>query len=155
MNAQYIVILNVLLGCTHFEQIIKQKYLCNITTDLHLEHFLDHCRRPLKVSVKPGKREPMGRRASLVASGMDTGEGVYIRPNTRRVSTPSKVTSLFCPTLIRRNNMPHGRPTTDPKGESIRIRINDDMRKRLEKKSFQTGQSISQIIRNLITENLS
>ena len=51
--------------------------------------------------------------------------------------------------------MPHGRPTTDPKGESIRIRINDDMRKHLEKKSFQTGQSISQIIRNLITENLS
>nr|DAD89071.1 MAG TPA: Transcriptional regulator, RHH-like, CopG [Siphoviridae sp. ctv0N24] len=29
------------------------------------------------------------------------------------------------------------------------------MRKRLEKKSFQTGQSISRIIRNLITENLS
>nr|DAK89921.1 MAG TPA: Transcriptional regulator, RHH-like, CopG [Caudoviricetes sp.] len=29
------------------------------------------------------------------------------------------------------------------------------MRKRLEKKSFQTGQSIFQIIRNLITENLS
>ena len=51
--------------------------------------------------------------------------------------------------------MPHGRPTTDPKGESIRIRINDDMRKLLEKKSFQTSQSISQIIRNLITENLS
>ena len=25
--------------------------------------------------------------------------------------------------------MPHGRPTTDPKGESIRIRINDDMTK--------------------------
>lgn len=120
-----------------------------------LAYSLDHCRGLLKASVKPGKREPMGRRASLVASGMDTGEGVYISPSTRRVSTPSKVTSLFCPTLIRRNNMPHGRPTTDPKGESIRIRINDDMRKRLEKKSFQTGQSISQIIRNLITENLS
>lgn len=84
-----IVMFNVLLGCTHFEQMIKQKYLCNITTDLHLKHFLDHCRRLLKVSVKPGKREPMGRRASLVASGMDTGEGVYIRPSARRVSTPS------------------------------------------------------------------
>lgn len=89
INTQYIVMSNVLLGCTHFEQMIKQKYLCNITTDLHLKHFLDHCRRPLKVSVKPGKREPMGRRASLVASGMDTGEGVYIKPDMRRVSTPS------------------------------------------------------------------
>nr|DAE01700.1 MAG TPA: hypothetical protein [Siphoviridae sp. ctkyp1] len=38
-------------------------------------HFLDHCHRPLMVSVKPGKREPMGQRASLVASGMDTGRG--------------------------------------------------------------------------------
>lgn len=89
INTQYIVMFNVLLGCTHFEQMIKQKYLCNITTDLHLKHFLDHCRRLLKASVKPGKREPMGRRASLVASGMDTGRGVYISPYTRRVSTPS------------------------------------------------------------------
>ena len=134
---------------------LSYRYICLGWITDHT-HSLDHCRRPLKVSVKPGKREPMGRRASLVASGMDTGRGgVYISPNTRRVSTPSKVTSLFCPTLIRRNNMPHGRPTTDPKGESIRIRINDDMRKRLEKKSFQTGQSISQIIRNLITQNLN
>ena len=83
INTQYIVMFNVLLGCTHFEQIIKQKYLCNITTDLHLKRFLDHCRRPSKVSVKPGKREPMGRRASLVASGMDTGEGgVYKSQHT-------------------------------------------------------------------------
>lgn len=51
--------------------------------------------------------------------------------------------------------MSHGRPTTDPKGESIRIRINDDMRKRLENKSSRTGQSISQIIRDLITQNLN
>ena len=87
INAQYIVMFNVLLGCTHFEQMIKQKYLCNITTDLHPKHFLDHCRRPLKVSVKPGKREPMGRRASLVASGMDTGDPLYISVGTGRVST--------------------------------------------------------------------
>ena len=51
--------------------------------------------------------------------------------------------------------MVRGRPTVDPKGESIRIRINDDMRMRLEKESNQTGQSISQIIRDLITQNLS
>ena len=133
---------------------LSYKYICSGRM-IALAYSLDHCRRLLKASVMPGKREPMGRRASLVASGRGHREGVYIHPNTRRVSTPSKVISLFCPTLIRRNNMPHGRPTTDPKGESIRIRINDDMRKRLEKKSFQTGQSISQIIRNLITENLS
>lgn len=51
--------------------------------------------------------------------------------------------------------MPKGRPTTNPKGESIRIRITDDMRAKLEKESFQTGLSISQIIRNLITQKLS
>ena len=71
------------------------------------------------------------------------------------MSNPNKEPIVFCPTYIRNDDMAKGRPTTDPKGDSIRIRINDDMRKRLEKKSFQTGQSISQIIRNLITENLS
>nr|DAV62975.1 MAG TPA: hypothetical protein [Caudoviricetes sp.] len=50
---------------------------------------LDYCRRLPNNSVKAGKREPMGQRASLVASGMDTGRGVYIKPNTRQVSTPS------------------------------------------------------------------
>lgn len=50
--------------------------------------------------------------------------------------------------------MPKGRPTNNPKGESIRIRITDDMRAKLERESFQTGLSISQIIRNLITQKL-
>lgn len=51
--------------------------------------------------------------------------------------------------------MPKGRPTNNPKSESIRIRITDDMRAKLERESFQTGLSISQIIRNLITQKLS
>lgn len=51
--------------------------------------------------------------------------------------------------------MTKGRPTTDPKGDSIRVRVNDDMRILLEKESKQTGQSISQIIRDLITQNLN
>lgn len=51
--------------------------------------------------------------------------------------------------------MPKGRPTNNPKCESIRIRITDDMRAKLERESFQTGLSISQIIRNLITQKLS
>ena len=82
-------------------------------------------------------------------------EGGVYNPLAGGVSNPSKEPIVFCPTYIRNDYMAKGRPTTDPKGDSIRIRINDDMRKRLEKKSFQTGQSISQIIRNLITENLS
>ena len=85
----------------------------------------------------------------------DAPGGVYIKAIQGVVSNPNKEPIVFCPTYIRNDDMTKGRPTTDPKGESIRIRINDDMRKRLEKKSFQTGQSISQIIRNLITENLS
>lgn len=97
----------------------------------------------------------MGRRADLPASVLDDREGVIYRPLAGVVSNSSKEPIVFCPTYIRNDDMTKGRPTTDPKGESIRIRINDDMRKRLEKKSFQTGQSISQIIRNLITENLS
>nr|DAG54945.1 MAG TPA: hypothetical protein [Caudoviricetes sp.] len=50
--------------------------------------------------------------------------------------------------------MAKGRPTDNPKGESIRIRITDDMRAKLERESFQTGLSISQIIRNLIGKHL-
>ena len=50
--------------------------------------------------------------------------------------------------------MPKGRPSINPKGESIRIRITDDMRAKLEKESFQTGLSISQIVRNLIEKHL-
>lgn len=115
----------------------------------------DYRRRPTTNSDQARAAGPMGRRADLPASALDDREGVYIKPYTGRMSNPNKESIVFCPTYIRNDYMAKGRPTTDPKGDSIRIRINDDMRKRLEKKSFQTGQSISQIIRNLITENLS
>lgn len=49
--------------------------------------------------------------------------------------------------------MTKGRPTTDPKGDSIRVRVNDDMRV-LEKESLRSGKSISQIIRDLIMSYL-
>lgn len=44
-----------------------------------------------------------------------------------------------------------GRPTTNPKGESIRVRITEEMKIKLNKQSSQTGKSISQIIRDLIS----
>lgn len=50
--------------------------------------------------------------------------------------------------------MTKGRPTTDPKGDSIRVRVNDDMRMLLEKESLRSGKSISQIIRDLIMNYL-
>lgn len=117
---------------------------------------LGYCRRLSQTALRPGWREPMGQRAARLAYGWNRyPEGGCRDAPHGLVTYPSKFGLLFCPTLIRRYAMPHGRPTTDPKGESIRIRINDEMRKRLEKKSSQTGQSISQIIRNLITQNLN
>lgn len=83
------------------------------------------------------------------------GEGVYMNAPNGLMSAPSKSDLLLLSYIIRRCNMPKGRPTNNPKGESIRIRITDDMRAKLERESFQTGLSISQIIRNLITQKLS
>lgn len=94
-----------------------------------------------------------GRPVSVIPG--QAREGVYITSHNRLMSSTSKSDSLLLSYIIRRRDMSKGRPTDNPKGESIRIRITDDMRKCLEKKSFQTGQSISQIIRNLITQNLS
>lgn len=70
------------------------------------------------------------------------------------MSNPNKEPIVFCPTYIRNDDMPKGRPTTDPKGDSIRVRVNNDMRMLLEKESLRSGKSISQIIRDLIMSNL-
>ena len=66
------------------------------------------------------------------------------------MSNPNKESIVFCPTYIRNDDMTKGRPTTDPKGDSIRVRVNDDMRMLLEKESLRSGKIISQIIRDLI-----
>lgn len=50
--------------------------------------------------------------------------------------------------------MRHGRPTTDPKGDSIRLRVNDDMREWLFKKSEKEKKSVSEIIRDLIRDDM-
>ena len=64
------------------------------------------------------------------------------------MSNPNKESIVFCPTYIRNDDMTKGRPTTDPKGDSIRVRVND------EKESLRSGKSISQIIRDLIMSYL-
>ena len=48
------------------------------------------------------------------------------------MSNPNKEPIVFCPTYIRNDDMTKGRPTTDPKGDSIRVRVNNDMRMLLE-----------------------
>ena len=47
-----------------------------------------------------------------------------------------------------------GRPTIDHKGESIRVRVNEDMRKWLYQISQTKQKSVSQIIRDLIDESM-
>ena len=47
-----------------------------------------------------------------------------------------------------------GRPTSDKKGESIRIRLNEDMRQYVERKSKATGKSISEIFREYIAKDM-
>lgn len=48
-----------------------------------------------------------------------------------------------------------GRPTIDPKGEDIRVRINYEMKQYLFQKSEKEKKSISQIIRDLIKEKMN
>ena len=115
----------------------------------------DYRRRPTTNSDQARAAVPMGRRADLPASALDDREGVIYRPLASVVSNSSKEPIVFCPTYIRNDYMAKGRPTTDPKGDSIRVRVNDDMRVLLEKESLRSGKSISQIIRDLIMSYLS
>lgn len=50
--------------------------------------------------------------------------------------------------------MPRGRPTTDHKNNPIRIRLNEEMRDWIEKKSELTGITISQLIRDMIENEM-
>ncbi len=47
-----------------------------------------------------------------------------------------------------------GRPTIDPKGESIRVRVNEEMKNWLFKNSQKEKKSVSQIIRDLIIDSM-
>ena len=50
--------------------------------------------------------------------------------------------------------MPRGRPTTDYKNKPIRVRLNEEMRDWIEKKSETTGITISRLIRDMIENEM-
>lgn len=47
-----------------------------------------------------------------------------------------------------------GRPTTDHKSNPIRVRLNEEMRGWIERKSELTGITISQLIRDMIENEM-
>ena len=55
---------------------------------------------------------------------------------------------------IKENEMPRGRPTSDHKNNPIRVRLNDEMRVWIEGRSTITGRTISQIIRDMIENEM-
>lgn len=48
-----------------------------------------------------------------------------------------------------------GRQTNDPKETTIKLRINDDMRNHIEKKSKSKSITMSEYVRNLIRKDMS
>ena len=50
--------------------------------------------------------------------------------------------------------MRYGRPTSDPKDEVTRVRLNQEMRRWLFRKSEIEQKSVSQVIRDIIAENM-
>lgn len=62
--------------------------------------------------------------------------------------------NLSISSYIKEIEMPRGRPTADHKNNPIRVRLNDEMREWIEKKSEITGRTISQIIRDMIEHEM-
>lgn len=50
--------------------------------------------------------------------------------------------------------MNNGRPTTDPKGVSIRVRVNEEMKNWLFKNAEKQKKTVSQLIRDLIYQSM-
>lgn len=50
--------------------------------------------------------------------------------------------------------MRHGRTTTDPKEQTIKLRLNDTMRSWIEKQAYKNGISMSEYIRELISQDM-
>lgn len=46
------------------------------------------------------------------------------------------------------------RTTSDPKNEKIKLRLNEDMKSHIEKRSRQEGVSLSEYIRDLIRQDM-
>lgn len=62
--------------------------------------------------------------------------------------------NLSISSYIKEIEMPRGRPTADHKNNPIRVRLNDEMREWIEKKTEITGRTISQIIRDMIEHEM-
>lgn len=51
--------------------------------------------------------------------------------------------------------MPPGRPTSDPKGNSIRVRVNDETKHWLYNKANLEGKTVSEYVRDLIQRDMT
>ena len=50
--------------------------------------------------------------------------------------------------------MPIGRPTVDKKEQTLKLRLNDEMREWVERRSMLEGVSMSEYIRQLISDDM-
>lgn len=50
--------------------------------------------------------------------------------------------------------MLHGRQTTDPKEQTIKLRLNETMRSWIEKQAYGDGISMSEYIRQLVLKDM-
>lgn len=66
----------------------------------------------------------------------------------------ARKSTIFILSYIKEIEMPRGRPTTDHKNNPIGVRLNKDMRDWIEKKSELTGITISQLIRDMIENEM-
>ena len=48
-----------------------------------------------------------------------------------------------------------GRPTLDKKDQTLKLRLNDDMREWVERRADEDGISMSEYIRNLIDDDIT
>lgn len=58
--------------------------------------------------------------------------------------------NLFILSYAKERQMPKGRPTTDPKTDVIRVRLNDEMNQWILRASESRGITVSQLVRELI-----
>ena len=47
-----------------------------------------------------------------------------------------------------------GRPTLDKKEQTLKLRLNDEMREWIERRAYENGISMSEYIRNLIEADM-
>lgn len=95
---------------------------------------------------RPNNRETWRFFAGYPARGLDKPPGALNEFNEEP--------DLSISSYIKEIEMPRGRPTADHKNNPIRVRLNDEMREWIEKKSEITGRTISQIIRDMIEHEM-